>query len=101
MLWRQELSVFPHGSLDPTEILRALSPRGPHQPGLWGESSSPVLPQPPPQQAGKGCSVLRGFASSRDTYVNNVIFNRGDKGRKHHRKLADSKERKEEEVPLY
>lgn len=87
-------------SLDPKEILRALRPGGPHQPGLWGENSSPVLPQLPPLQAGQGCSAAR-VASSRDTYVNNVIFNRGDKGRKHHRKLADSKERKEEEVSLY
>lgn len=45
------LSFFPV-SLDPREILKALNPRGPHQPGLWGESSSPGLPQPPPQQAG-------------------------------------------------
>ncbi|XP_077810557.1 homeobox protein Hox-C10 isoform X2 [Macaca mulatta] len=30
-----------------------------------------------------------------------LSWGRGDKGRKHHRKLADSKERKEEEVPLY
>lgn len=32
---------------------------------------------------------------------NNVIFNRGYKGRKHYRKLADSKERKKEKVSLH
>lgn len=30
-----------------------------------------------------------------------VIFNRGYKGRKHYRKLADSKERKKEKVSLH
>lgn len=59
-----------------------------------------MLPQPPHSRLAKA-AALRGFSTSRDTYANNVIFNRGDKGRKHHRKLADSKERKEEEVPLY
>lgn len=100
MLWRQELPSFSPVNVDPKDIPRALSPRGPHQPGLWGKSSYPELLQLPHNRLAKAAAFWRGCLF-RDTYVNNVIFNRGDKGRKHHRKLADSKERKEEEVPLY
>lgn len=100
MLWRQESSVSLLVNPDPKPILKALSPRGPRQSGPGAESSSPVLPQLPCSRLAEAAAFWRVYLF-RDTYVNNVIFNRGDKGRKHHRKLADSKEWKEEEVSLY
>lgn len=62
----------------------ALRPQEPH-----------LSQQQQQQQSGKFSFPFPGYL------CNDVIFNRGYKGRKHYRKLADSKERKKEKVSLH